>query len=92
MHNEVVAPIVLDDSSADELLHHFGGERAGLHVFLQLHDLLLQRMDFIILRGLFGLLLRGLCLVLLDLLLGAAPLRGCLQHVRRDALGGCQKR
>ena len=33
--------LVLDQAGADELLHHVGGQLAGLGVLLELHDLLL---------------------------------------------------
>jgi len=39
--NERACFLMLDHAGANELLHHVGGQLAGLGVLLELHDLLL---------------------------------------------------
>ena len=57
MDNELVLLLVLNKASTHELLHHVGGKLPGLGVLLELHDLLLQGMDFVILGVFLQLLL-----------------------------------
>ena len=86
MNDELVLACVLHHASRDELLHHLGGQLPGLVRLLELHDLLLERLDLDVLLRLILLLLELGLLVGPDLRHGAAPLAGCLQHVGRDAL------
>ena len=85
--DERVFVLVLDQAGAHELLHHVSSQLAGLGIFLELHDLLLQHVDFIIFGLLLQFLLLLVLLLLLDLLLGAAALARGLQHVGGHAFG-----
>ena len=87
MDDEVVISFLLDQSVIDELAHQAVCHGPSLDIFLELHDLLLQGVDFLILCLVINLPLRCSRLLLFDLGLSAAPLAAGLQHVGRDAFG-----
>ena len=72
---------MFDKASSDKLLHHVSRELARLHVVRELHDLLLQQMNLLVLlRDVFFLLGCSFFLCL-NLRLSPATLTGDLQHV-----------
>ena len=76
--------LVLDQAGSDKLLHHVRRELARLHILCQLHDLLLQRTNLVILLSVIYFFL-GCCFFLgLDLRLGPTALAGDLKHVCRN--------
>ena len=81
--DEVVISFVLDQSVLNELAHQAVGHRPGLRFFLELHDLLLQGLDLLVLRQVVNLLLRSCRLFFFDLGLSSASLTAGLQHVGR---------
>lgn len=83
--DEVVISFVLDQSIIDELAHQTVCHGPSLDIFLELHDLLLQGVDLLVLRLVFNLFQCRCCLLFFDLGLCSAPLAAGLQHVRRDA-------
>ena len=83
--DKVVISFVLNQSILDELTHQTVGHCARLGLLLELHNLLLQGMDFLVLRLIVELSLRCSRLFLSDLGLGAAPLAAGFQHVSRYA-------
>ena len=83
--DEVVISFVLNQSVLNELAHQTVGHGTGLHLLLELHNLLLQGMDFLVLRLIVKLPLLCSRLFLFDLGLGAAPLAAGFQHVSRYA-------
>jgi len=85
--NELVLVLVLDQTSADELLHHVCGQLTSLGFLLQLEDLQSESLNLLTLIVLFDLLLQLCLLVSLDLGHSAAALARDLQHVRGHAFG-----
>ena len=86
MDDELAFFLMFNDAGSNELLHHVGGQCAGLVGFLKLQDLLLEDLNLDVFLGSFLLLLQLRFLVGLDLGHSSAPLTGRLQHVRGDAL------
>ena len=83
VNDKVVISVMLDQSILNELAHKAVGHRSGLDIFLELHDLLLENVDFLILRLVIDLLLCCSLLFFFDLGLSSAPLATGLQHVGR---------
>ena len=82
---------MLDNARVDHLLHKVRRRIAGLHVLLQRHHLLLQLMDLLDPRLIFGFLLLRRLLVCPDLSDGPSSLARHLEHVGGLALGDYKK-